>query len=202
MNSVEILKHIKSELVKEKQVGRENISADVLIDYMDVLEKEVSSKPDIARLELDLDLAKYRASHERNLTHYQAVQNHALELLRSTISYGAAAIKSAILINGGAAVAMLAFIGNVWGKGISQAAVQTLTSSITCFTTGALVGSISTAGAYLAQYFYTEKHSKTAAMFHIFTALLIICSYILFGFGVNGAYLTFLNNLALTNQAS
>ena len=45
--------------------------------------------------------------------------NHewGVELMRATVAFGQFAIKSAILINGGATVALLAFIGNIWKDG-------------------------------------------------------------------------------------
>jgi len=44
-------------------------------------------------------------------------------MFKSVIDAGTVALRSATLINGGAAVALLAFIGNIWEKGVAEEAV-------------------------------------------------------------------------------
>ena len=54
---------------------------------------------------------------------YQSSQNDSLELLRSVIAFSIEILKTAMLINGGGAVALLAFTGAVWSSGQNHLSV-------------------------------------------------------------------------------
>src|SRR6266511_1626140 len=60
---------------------------------------------------------------------------HRLELLKSVVAAGESSLKMLLLINGGAAVALLAFLGNVLTKDKLPAGV---TAAVPKFTTGLL----------------------------------------------------------------
>jgi hypothetical protein len=68
----------------------------------------VDEKPDV-ELSPELALTQWKLQHKSNLAEYKASAEFSLEQLRSVIVAGQAALKSAILINGGAAVALLDF---------------------------------------------------------------------------------------------
>ncbi|SMC72187.1 hypothetical protein [Sporomusa malonica] len=57
------------------------------------------------KLEQERILAKYNANNQIGL---------------ALITMGQNALKSATLINGGAAITLLAFVGNIWDKGIDH----------------------------------------------------------------------------------
>jgi hypothetical protein len=76
----------------------------------------------------------------------------ATEHFKSVISMAELALKSSILVNGGAAVALLTFIGKVT-TGDKSLLVYALLS----FSIGVLMGAIATFLAYLAQYHFMEQ---------------------------------------------
>lgn len=94
-----------------KKAVKDVISIDALLNYLNVLDKDASGVDENTQRKHETELTVYRAENERNLAHYNAQQHQAVEIFKSVISYGTATLKSAILINGGAAVALLAFIG-------------------------------------------------------------------------------------------
>lgn len=200
MNGKEVISDIRNAVNDVKRQNKEVISVDALLNYLDVLENDVSEIDEHNARKHEANLAEYRAENERNIAHYNAQQLHAVEMFRSIISYGAAALKSAILINGGAAAALLAFIGNVWGKGVSSASVTPLTSAIAYFSFGVLAAAIGTASSYFTQYYYGENYQRTGVAFHTLTAVLVVGAYILFSFGVFGAYESFVVHLSPNNQ--
>ena len=51
-------------------------------------------------------------------SHIQASKDRFLKIYGMDNKYDAALIRSAMLVNGGAAIALLAFIGSVWSKGL------------------------------------------------------------------------------------
>ena len=90
------------------------------------------------------------------------LENHKAELARrlmvetenfkSVILTGQSALKSAILINGGAAVALLAFIGHVWKPDYLRTASINLVGSLQWFVFGVLSAAIAAGGTYAAQF--------------------------------------------------
>ncbi|WP_429933152.1 hypothetical protein [Alteromonas sp. 4B03] len=79
-------------------------------------------------------------------------QLRAIEHFKSVISMAELALKSAILINGGASVALLTFIGN-----IKSGDKNFLVYSLCSFAFGVLFGAIGTFLAYLAQNHFMEQ---------------------------------------------
>ncbi len=179
---------IRNAILEVKSKKQEHVSVDALLNYLNDLDEDIDNKH-------EFDEASFRAEHERNLTHYEVQQQHSLEMWRSVITFALGSIKSAMLINGGGAVALLAFIGNIWVKGIADNAVASITFSIAFFSFGVLAASIGSGTTYVAQYCYAAEWEKTAISFHVSTVIIIFLSYILFGFGAYEAYMSFSEHL-------
>jgi len=88
-------------------------------------------------------------------------------MFRSAITAGQSAIKSSFLLNGGAAVALLAFIGHL--ATIDKSYVATFASSLLPFAYGALAISITSGFTYLSQWLYASEHkyAKNQVLFSI-----------------------------------
>ncbi|KVM79246.1 hypothetical protein WJ60_04605 [Burkholderia ubonensis] len=81
-----------------------------------------------------------------------------VELLKGTIEAGQTALRSAIAINGGAAVAMLAFVGNAvtkWQTG--GPLLSKVGAAMLVFVLSAGFGATATGFRYLAQFWYSES---------------------------------------------
>jgi len=197
MESQKLIEEIRRAVTEVKEKSQEMVSVNALINYLNSLEKEVEEHRDFDQRKFESEITVFRAEHERNLAHYDAQQQHSLELLRSVIAYGQAALKSAILINGGAAAALLAFIGNIWAKGIVPQAVSSITNAIIFFSSGVLASAFGTGTTYLTQYCYSEEWNKSAKLFHILTIIVVLFSYFLFAMGAYASYEAFVKHLAL-----
>ena len=105
----------------------------------------------------------------------------------AVISLAQTALKSSILINGGAAIAILALMGNTWSE---NSITADLAESLLFFSIGVLLAVISSGAAYLSQILFlrvfgeedktTEGRGKKLQLISI---ILVIVSYILFTFG-------------------
>lgn len=84
-----------------------------------------------------------------------------LNLLDSLVTLGQAAIKAAMFINGGSAVALLAFVGQNWSTGLSISIGNYAICAIILFSLGLLLGAISTVTAYFAQLYHYRFHINT-----------------------------------------
>lgn len=196
MNAKEVIDGLGHVLVEVKKQGQKVVSVTALESYLANLKEHVERAGVLDRIKLDLDSASFRAEHERNLAHYDAQQSHSVEMLRSVFAYGQAALKSSILINGGAAVALLAFIGRIWDEKTGQTAVDALTSALVLFSFGVLAGAIGTAATYFSQLLYASNWNKTGVGFHVLTILIVAAAYVLFGLGSYEAYESFLKHLS------
>ena len=107
----------------------------------------------------------------------------------AVISFAQTALKIPILINGGAAIAMLALIGNTWGE---NSLTADLAKSLLFFSIGVFMAAIGTGVTYLAQCRFHQDNEDIMA--HVCRYLAIACiviSYTLFMLGACWAYSTF-----------
>jgi hypothetical protein len=188
MDHEEVINTIRSAVLKVREDGNESVSVGGLLGYLSELSGEVAKKN-------GFDEAAFHHDHERNLAHYEAQQQQSLELWRAVITFAQSSLKSALIINGGGAVALLAFIGNIWAKGIAPEAVAPITLSIAYFGFGVLAAALGSATTYVTQYSYAANWQRNAVVFHVATVAIVFISFILFGFGAFEAYTSFAEHL-------
>jgi hypothetical protein len=83
------------------------------------------------------------------------------ESFKATIAAGAVALRTYITINAGAAIALLAFVGNIAGKdGKVFPSVHPFISPMAIFGLGVLSGAIALGTTYIGQAIFTTATSK------------------------------------------
>jgi hypothetical protein len=116
-----------------------------------------------------------------------AADEARIEQFKSVMGIASLALRTAILINGGAIIALLAFIGGLeesklWG-------IPTLIYSIKILSVGIAAASISILFAYFSQACHlkaikdTGYDSKNGERLGVFSAIFVILSYTLFAIG-------------------
>jgi len=146
------------------------------------------------KMEHASNLAKYNAENACNLAQYNAENTANLEMFKSVILAGQSALKSVILINGGAAVAILAFIGNIWNKQTDVYVVKKLLVSMALFVLGNLTGAVASGFTYLAQRKYAESSGGKCKGGDILSRViigLVVFSYLVFTIGAVIALVAF-----------
>jgi hypothetical protein len=127
----------------------------------------------------------------------QQAHERDLEFIRSTVAAAHVALKAALLINGGAAVAMLAFIGNVFRACRDTSLVPALSFALLLHVFGVLAAAVATGTAYVAQAGFGNelgKHSVgLGGAFRVISCALIATSYVLFGYASWAAYMAFVS---------
>ena len=126
-------------------------------------------------------------------------ENLQLELNRSVLGFAKGAIIITLIINGGGALAILTFIGNIWSPNIDKNLWIGSACAISYFGFGLLATAVGVMAGYFRELLYSysyltsnpkpdesgvQKPSKTTWCFHIIAVLMILVSMILFGFGV------------------
>lgn len=128
----------------------------------------------LAQLEDELIYVEKHASqcHEKHLESYRAV-----------ISTGANAIKASVLINGGAAIALLTFYAKA-KETIEAALIGNLTKALFFFGVGVFIAALGSGFAYFTNRAYLEGKNKLATRLNIISAALILSAYICFLLGI------------------
>ncbi len=96
------------------------------------------------------ELAEWRAKIESNLAEFDAKTRFQIENYRASWAAGGAAMKAAMLINGAAAIALLAFLGNLSVREGNFAGTLQMSSALLWFSIGVVVSALAPGMAYLA----------------------------------------------------
>jgi hypothetical protein len=139
-------------------------------------------------------LERYKAQLTANIEHHRNLNEFNLELLRGTISTGQSAVKSSLLINGGAAIAVLAFLGNAWSNGLPHHTLSDAAYGLSLFVWGVLAAAGATGFVYVSQAGFGDefgKHSQRIGIYGRNAAMLLVASsYVLFACGAWTTYLS------------
>jgi hypothetical protein len=122
-----------------------------------------------------------------------------IETYRAIITAGQTAIKSAILINGGGAVAVLAFVPSLLQMNLG---LGLFSVTLLCFGFGTLLGAIAAGCTYLAGYHYADAlgeadppnspAGRSGGRWNKGAMWTVIVSYLLFAVGCVVAFVCFL----------
>jgi len=188
MDANEVIGEIQKDLqlVKEKQ--QKIVSIEALENYLEKLKKYVGASETEWMAAHQANLEHYKAQNEAKLAEYRANVDMHLEHFRSIIQTAQVALRSVILINGGGAVALLAFFSRIWGVGLSAPVVLGLTKSLLLFVFGVLVAAVASGASYLTQYAYFGKWNKLGHLFRYASIVFVVISYALFAWGCYAAY--------------
>jgi len=181
MDTKQAINQIRAALDGVSKSGVQSVQISALLTYLSELERNAPLATEAVKFQHESNLAFYKSQHETNL-----------EMFRSVIGAGKTAVSTCILINGGAAVTLLAFIGNIYSK--SQAAVSIpkgLTTALAAFSFAVLLAGIAAGIGYLAQRDFHRNSQKQENIFNRIGIGCVAVAYFLFGVGVVAAYYTF-----------
>lgn len=177
MTVSEKIKEITKAVKDVQSSGVDSIAIIPLLEYLARLESETDATQELNKLQHEASLAQFKAENDRYL-----------EMFRSVYETAKTALTTSILVNGGASVALLTFIGNIVKRSGDLSVSCWITASLISFAIGVFSGAVATGTTYVTQYCYSNKFMRSAAGFHIFTLVLVIASYAAFIFGIIYAY--------------
>lgn len=179
MEAKELIKIMQEHITVAKKSGLVNFT-------IESIEKWVSD--DLTKLSDKPSQSADEKEHYKNVTipawleELKGYNLQDVEVLKAVFQFGGAALKSAILINGGAAVALLAFMGAIFiGK---PEVSKELTCPLMVFTFGVLSATIASGVSYCTQYYYSSKNDSKGDYWRGATIIFIVLSYILFAAGI------------------
>lgn len=177
---------------KAEAEGLTSVQTSTLHSVFDDLEKHLSA--DSARQTHPLELEKFRSDLAGSLAYQEHVHSWSLESFKQVIALGQSTLKSIMLINGGAAVALLAFLGNLLNKPSSDVGFLPFAGSMRIFVIGVFLSAVAYALTYFSQLFYNGTkpwQQRTGLVLHVLTSVSGAASLIAFLWGANCAYFGF-----------
>ncbi|MGA3164120.1 MAG: hypothetical protein ABSD77_08020 [Verrucomicrobiota bacterium] len=180
MEAKHIIEHIRTQLNKASASGIQYIEVSALLAFLSELERAAPAATEDVKFQHESQLAFHRSQHEASL-----------EMFRSVIDAGRTALKTCILINGGAAIALLAFIGNLYSKG-NVSIAPGLTSALIHFSIGVFLAGLTSGFTYLAQGCFHRNRIKMGEIFNWIGISFVVFAYFLFLVGIFEAHCSFL----------
>ena len=174
---------MKATIEDIRSKGTASIFCDNIIAYLD----EVLNSPEPEPTPHDFE--RYRAVLQDWVEARKHQHESEREMFRSVITAGQGAIKSSFLLNGGASVALLAFIGHL--AQIDTGRVPEFAPSLLLFALGVLAIAVTSGLTYFSQWLYGGSFKKTGFAFNIVCIVLGLVSYGLFTWGLLATYSAF-----------
>ena len=154
--------------------GRKTVRLELL---RNVLMSIIGSDP---KRNTKLEELHYQFTHEGKMADWQESREVDRLLLNAAITFGGNALRVITWMNGGAAVACLAYAGNLKDKDLLTAMLW--------FAYGLLVGGIAHGAAYITQCAYAQGAEKSGNKFRYICITLVLISYGMFLAGTLSGY--------------
>jgi len=192
MEIEDLIQQIRDDVKAVREKGQQVIDATALDDYLSMLVGTAQLTREEQARNHASQMEHFKATHASNLAHYAAQNQATLEMLRTVISTGQAALRGAMLINGGAAVAILGFLSNAWTKDVPSAILHALPSSLLLFAGGVFAGALSSGVTYLSQEAFASEQERLGKGLRAVAVAFVVASYLLFVGGAWAAYDAFI----------
>jgi hypothetical protein len=195
----ELIALIRRDIGIVRAEGGVSVTIESLETLLDTVEDFIAKHPNT---EIPLAIEQAKLQHASTLAQYEAQAASARELFKSVIAMATLTIKSLILINGGAAVALLAFIGHLAtaettetsGQAINAFAAPLLWFVIGVGTAAFFAGFVAAAQKLYAEPIYAAEGSKKKRLKSwgnasvVISILFGLCSLLAFAVGSCFAY--------------
>ena len=134
-----------------------------------------------------------RMVHESVLQSEKMEAENNLEQFRTVVANGRNALKFGVLVNGGAAVALLAFLGNLVSKSPVQPFAPEFAWPLACFTFGVFSGMFDHGLLYLVQYTFHHGNERLGRFLNFLCNCVAVVVYLSFAAGCSWACWIFLH---------
>jgi hypothetical protein len=194
MNAVEAIQHVRDVLSETKKRGVDAVQIEAFDNFLEDFSKGAPT--------MGAEEAKRRTTVD--IERWKIQNTFEVEMFKAVIEAGQTALRSALLINGGAAAALLAFLGNLLTK-TPSANSGTLVSGVG-FALLIFVCSLGSAGVasgfrYLSQFCYAHQNGDCAnswiAAGHVMNFTSVALGVASFGGFFWGGYMAYRSLIAM-----
>lgn len=187
MKARDFAAQLKEEIQGFAAQGQDSIKVETLLTGLD----NFLTSPEDENEEFQIEKLKAHLQAQVEVEKYNYSAN--LEMFKSVIQTGQSAIKANMLLNGGAAVALLAFIGKL--ADVNPGRIPLFALPLTVFVIGAFLATLLSGLTYLTQLTFSEDGKWRDRAGYTLQGISILSglgSLILFGYGTHLAYGAFI----------
>lgn len=197
MNANDVIKLLRDSLHAAREAGTDPELIEKLEAFIAEINNIAQESPTGNALN-ESQLERYKAKLTAWVGSRQHEHEWGLEMLRSVITTGQSALKSSLLINGAAAVALLAFIGNIWPLNNHASVVVGIAGALGIYVFGVLLAAVAAGLTYISQAGFGNEFGKPSqaigVIFRRGAVMFVFASYFAFGYASFLAYRVFTCN--------
>ena len=178
MSETTVLAELRAELARVLASGVPSVDVARLLEYLSMLEADLDeSDGELARKAAlaQIHIEEHKGHVAERVSTREYIHASALELFRSVITSGQGANRAAMAINGGAAIALLAFLGHLVSIRTPPGLIGSVVFPLQSFVVGLLTAAGSAGFTYLAQFCYVEQTKQWNRWGHAATACAFVC---------------------------
>jgi hypothetical protein len=194
MNAPTVIAVLRGKIREAKEAGATSdtgITLQSIETLIEAIGEDVAKNPRLEVTSLVVEQAKLNQAAD--LAGYAARAQSQLELSKSVITTAQNAVKSVLLVNGGSAVALLAFVGHLATSGGQNGAVSRLALPLLSFALGVGAAAVTAACIALTQKSYVGGWKRTGLLFVALSIAVGVASLACFFVGSAMAYPIFRN---------
>lgn len=176
---------MREALENAKSRGINRVSVDDVLKHVSDLNNAISSKSKLTEVSLEFEKYSWEKRLDEHRAYLSAVNDSRIKMFDSVISSGQNAIRILLTINGGAAIAVLAFLGHL--ASINSSMLPAFSLPLKWFTCGVASVGAAAAGTYLTQLAFSSERKlwrRVGVVLQFVTILCGLASIILFVFGL------------------
>lgn len=188
MSRAQTFKTIREGITDYRDKGNTVVEVDKILQYLDALEAEMGEADEMSvsneealerlRAQFSNQQLEYGWKKDFALAEYSWKKDWSLEMFKSVIAAGQNSMRAAMLMHGGAALALLAFIGNLAVNPETLPLVPHFGGILPWFLGGLLLVVIAYGTTYLTQNYYSEDDKKPVGKrWNKVSCALVIVSY-------------------------
>ncbi|MFQ5673262.1 MAG: hypothetical protein ACE5G9_09215 [Nitrospinales bacterium] len=201
LRAIQAFEYIRNSVNNLRSSNDEVIDTKTLKEFINSIYDQISSEERTTpNLTPEQQRDYYNAQNQFTLAQYnhQYRRDWMIASIKASVDLAGIAIKSALLINGGATVAILAFLGNFLSKDAQKTVVlNALASPLGYFSLGVVTAAIGSGLAYCSQRSYLEEWNKAGICFNLLAVIFIVATYGAFIFGACDTYSIFKNPMPI-----
>ena len=176
MSAATALHLLRSQLEVERELGRTEVPVADFEKWLAGLEELAAKEP--ATFETVV-VERFRANNDLLVESLRGRTQQELEVLRSLVATSSDSTKAGLLINGGAAVAVLAFIGHLVTTQQTRS-IQAFSWPLVCFAGGVFFSALAATLIYFVQWtFYKKRPVKRPRLVAIVAQTLSFLGFVL-----------------------
>lgn len=193
MKTTDALSLLDEQIQKAAAEGVHTIELAKLKEYAQELRKwhEEDERNGLDAAHQAIRVEEFRGKITDWLEDHKRTHETSLEMFRSVIQAGQGALRTCLLINGGAAVALLAFAGHIVSSGTKAVPLTDVAMAMGAFVGGVLAGGLASGTTYLSQWLFADDWDRTGFVLNIAAIIFGLGSLVLFGYGGYLAYCVF-----------